>query len=128
MADELTGHGLDFSFAPVLDLDHGGSTVIGNRAFHRDPVAAAQLAEALVAGMRGHQMASVGKHFPGTGRWPPQACSSDRAPAAQRPGPLSDARGFSGVNGQPHFPASHLGKNDAAPGVGRPGLTGAGRL
>ena len=67
MADELTGHGVDFSFAPVLDLDHGGSTVIGNRAFHRDPVAAAQLAEALIAGMRGHGMASVGKHFPGHG-------------------------------------------------------------
>ena len=67
MADELTGHGVDFSFAPVLDLDHGGSTVIGNRAFHRDPLAAAQLAEALVAGMRGHAMASVGKHFPGHG-------------------------------------------------------------
>ena len=67
MAAELTGHGLDFSFAPVLDLDHGGSSVIGNRAFHRDPWATAQLAAALIAGMREHGMASVGKHFPGHG-------------------------------------------------------------
>jgi len=67
MADELTGHGIDFSFAPVLDLDHGESGVIGNRAFHRDPVATAQLATALVRGMRDGGMASVGKHFPGHG-------------------------------------------------------------
>jgi beta-N-acetylhexosaminidase len=67
MASELTSHGIDFSFAPVLDLDHGGSTVIGNRAFHRDPNATAQLATALVRGMRDAGMASVGKHFPGHG-------------------------------------------------------------
>jgi beta-N-acetylhexosaminidase len=67
MADELTRHGIDFSFAPVLDLDHGGSTVIGNRAFHREPAATAQLATALVRGMRDGGMASVGKHFPGHG-------------------------------------------------------------
>jgi len=67
MADELTGHGIDFSFAPVLDLDHGGSTIIGDRAFHRDPVAVAELATALIEGMRAGGMASVGKHFPGHG-------------------------------------------------------------
>lgn len=67
MADELTARGVDFSFAPVLDLDHGGSTVIGDRALHRDPQAAAQLATALIAGMREGGMASVGKHFPGHG-------------------------------------------------------------
>jgi beta-N-acetylhexosaminidase len=67
MADELTSHGVDFSFAPVLDLDHGGSSVIGDRAFHRDPLATAQLAGALIAGMRVRGMASVGKHFPGHG-------------------------------------------------------------
>ena len=67
MADELTGHGVDFSFAPVLDLDHGGSTVIGDRALHRNPAAVAQLAGALIHGMREGGMASVGKHFPGHG-------------------------------------------------------------
>ncbi|MEO8132535.1 MAG: beta-N-acetylhexosaminidase [Betaproteobacteria bacterium] len=67
MAAELTSHGIDFSFAPVLDLDHGGSSVIGDRAFHRDPVAVADLATALIEGMRELGMASVGKHFPGHG-------------------------------------------------------------
>jgi beta-N-acetylhexosaminidase len=67
IADELCAHGVDFSFTPVLDLDHGESTVIGNRAFHRDPVATAQLATALIAGLRDGGMASVGKHFPGHG-------------------------------------------------------------
>ncbi len=64
---ELIAHGIDFSFTPVLDLDHGGSSVIGDRAFHRDPQAAAQLAAALIGGLRAGGMASVGKHFPGHG-------------------------------------------------------------
>ena len=67
MADELTRHGVDFSFMPVLDLDYGGSAVIGDRALHRDPWATAQLAAALIAGMHECGMASVGKHFPGHG-------------------------------------------------------------
>ncbi len=64
---ELHDVHIDFSFAPVLDLDYGGSTVIGNRAFHRNPYAAASLACALVQGLRSAGMASVGKHFPGHG-------------------------------------------------------------
>jgi beta-N-acetylhexosaminidase len=67
IAHELSEAGLDFSFTPVLDLDYGGSTVIGNRAFHRNPYAAAALAMALVQGLRSVGMASVGKHFPGHG-------------------------------------------------------------
>ncbi|MGE5669708.1 MAG: glycoside hydrolase family 3 N-terminal domain-containing protein, partial [Betaproteobacteria bacterium] len=43
IARELVAHGIDFSFAPVLDLDHGRSAVIGNRAFHADPVVVADL-------------------------------------------------------------------------------------
>lgn len=38
LASELRACGVDFSFTPVLDLDHGKSGVIGDRAFHRDPV------------------------------------------------------------------------------------------
>ena len=34
MAIELRAVGIDFSFAPVLDLDRGVSQVIGDRAFH----------------------------------------------------------------------------------------------
>ena len=51
----------------MLDLDYGASTVIGDRAFHRNPNAAAHLAAALHAGLRAGGMPAVGKHFPGHG-------------------------------------------------------------
>ena len=67
IATELKAHGVDFSFAPVLDLDYGSSTVIGDRALHSDPHIAAELAAALVRALHAAGMASVGKHFPGHG-------------------------------------------------------------
>jgi beta-N-acetylhexosaminidase len=67
IASELAAQGVDFSFTPVLDLDHGQSWVIGDRAFHRNPVAVAELAGALCRGLRAGGMAAVGKHFPGHG-------------------------------------------------------------
>ena len=67
IADELAGHGIDFSFTPVLDLDYGASSVIGDRAFHRNPNAVAHLASALCRGLRAGGLAAVGKHFPGHG-------------------------------------------------------------
>src|SRR5205085_1140211 len=67
IASELAAQGVDFSFTPVLDLDHGQSWVIGDRAFHRNPVAVAELAGALCRGRRAGGMAAVGKHFPGHG-------------------------------------------------------------
>ena len=67
IASELAAHGADFSFTPVLDLDHGQSLVIGDRAFHRNPGAVAELAVALCRGLRAGGMAAVGKHFPGHG-------------------------------------------------------------
>jgi beta-N-acetylhexosaminidase len=67
IAGELRAHGVDFSFTPVLDVDHGESAVIGDRAFHRNPNAIAHLASALCDGLRAGGMAAVGKHFPGHG-------------------------------------------------------------
>ena len=52
LATELLAHGIDLSFAPVLDLDHGHSGVIGDRAFHRQPQVVAMLAHALAMGLR----------------------------------------------------------------------------
>ena len=67
IATELRRCGVDFSFTPVLDLDYGASTIIGDRAFHRNPNAVAHLAAALCRGLRAQGMAAVGKHFPGHG-------------------------------------------------------------
>ena len=67
MGSELQAHGVDFSFAPVLDVDYGESGVIGDRALHSDPNVIAVLAEALQAGLNASGMMSVGKHFPGHG-------------------------------------------------------------
>ena len=67
LASELRACGVDFSFTPVLDLDHGPSGVIGDRAFHRDARVAALLAKSLMHGLLLAGMASCGKHFPGHG-------------------------------------------------------------
>jgi len=64
---ELRACGVDLSFTPVLDLDHGGSGVIGDRAFARDPRVASLLAKSLMHGLLLAGMANCGKHFPGHG-------------------------------------------------------------
>ena len=66
-AAELAAHGVDFSFAPVLDLDYGSSSVIGDRALHFDPNAVGVLAAGIVRGFASGGMRAVGKHFPGHG-------------------------------------------------------------
>jgi beta-N-acetylhexosaminidase len=67
LASELRACGVDLSFTPVLDLDWGGSTVIGDRAFHRDPRVVGVLAKSLMHGLLKAGMANCGKHFPGHG-------------------------------------------------------------
>ena len=67
LASELRACGVDFSFTPVLDLDYGESSVIGDRSFHRDPRQLSLLAKSLMHGLQLAGMGNCGKHFPGHG-------------------------------------------------------------
>ena len=83
IASELGAHGVDFSFTPVLDLDYGGSSVIGDRALHFDPTAVGVLGACLVKGLAQGGVAAVAKHFPGHGY--AEADSHVAAPRDERP-------------------------------------------
>jgi len=67
LATELRACGVDLSFTPVLDLDYGQSSVIGDRAFHADPRVVTLLAKSLMHGLLMGGMQACGKHFPGHG-------------------------------------------------------------
>lgn len=67
LATQMLACGVDFSFAPVLDVDYGRNSVIGSRAFAGTPERVTQLAEQFIAGLHEAGMAAVGKHFPGHG-------------------------------------------------------------
>lgn len=67
LAAELRACGVDLSFTPVLDLDYGESSIIGDRAFHHDPRVVSLLAKSLNHGLALAGMANCGKHFPGHG-------------------------------------------------------------
>jgi len=67
LAAELRACGVDLSFTPVLDLDYGGSAVIGDRAFAGDARTVTVLAQALMHGLLQAGMRNCGKHFPGHG-------------------------------------------------------------
>ncbi|MGE8540871.1 beta-N-acetylhexosaminidase [Acinetobacter sp. ANC 3813] len=66
MAAEVLAVGIDFSFAPVLDLNDI-SDVIGDRSFAQNMQDIVPLASAFLKGMKRAGMASTGKHFPGHG-------------------------------------------------------------
>lgn len=72
MAAEVLAVGIDFSFAPVLDLN-GISQVIGDRSFHKNAKAVTALASEFIRGMKDAGMASTGKHFPGHGSVAPDS-------------------------------------------------------
>ncbi len=67
MALELRKFGIDFSFAPVLDIANPKSQIIGDRGFHEHPDCITQLASAYIDGMMSAGMQATGKHFPGHG-------------------------------------------------------------
>jgi len=83
MAAELRAVGVDFSFAPVLDLDYGKSEVVGDRSWHRNPQAVAELTHSYMKGMQEAGMPATGKHFPGHG-WV-EADSHVDLPVDERP-------------------------------------------
>lgn len=66
MATEVLAVGIDFSFAPVLDINDL-SDVIGDRGFAKNPQDIVPLASAFMKGMQQAGMANTGKHFPGHG-------------------------------------------------------------
>lgn len=67
MAREVQELGIDISFAPVVDCDKGISQIIGDRAFHREPMSVSQLAMSYILGMGKAGMSATLKHFPGHG-------------------------------------------------------------
>jgi len=67
MASEILSCGIDFSFAPVLDVDRDVCTVIGDRSFSEDPQHMVVCAQAFIGGMHEAGMGATGKHFPGHG-------------------------------------------------------------
>ncbi len=101
MAAELRTVGVDFSFAPVLDLETDISKVIGDRAFSDKPKTIGELAYAWSSGAREAGMPSVGKHFPGHGCV--EADSHHELPI--------DKREFSDIWGNDLIPFQHLINN-----------------
>ncbi|WP_455223320.1 beta-N-acetylhexosaminidase [Kaarinaea lacus] len=104
MAIELRSVGVDFSFAPVLDIERGISDVIGDRAFGHDPDTVADLAVSFIRGMQKAGMAATGKHFPGHG-----AVKADSHVAF----PI-DERSFDDINAYDIVPFARLIRNGLA--------------
>lgn len=76
MATEVLAVGIDFSFAPVLDIDDV-SQVIGDRGFHKNIHGVTALSQAFMHGMKKAGMATTGKHFPGHGSCAPDSHVAD---------------------------------------------------
>ena len=64
---ELLDVGIDFSFSPVIDIDHGLSDIFGDRSFHSIPEIVTELSDSYINGLKSIGMKAVVKHFPGHG-------------------------------------------------------------
>ncbi|MGA0897579.1 MAG: beta-N-acetylhexosaminidase [Burkholderiaceae bacterium] len=104
LARELRAVGVDYSYTPVLDLNHGQSAVIGDRSLHRDPALVTMLASAVMHGLRMAGFHNCGKHFPGHG-WA-QADSHLALPVDDRP--------LETILSDDASPYAWLGRGDAA--------------
>lgn len=110
MAAELRAIGIDLSFAPCVDLDYGVSSVIGDRAFHRDPQVVSELALAFMNGMKEAGMVATAKHWPGHGAVVADshyALPVDRRPAADMSEDLIPYERLI-ANGLPAIMAAHV--------------------
>ncbi len=67
LAYELRRCDIDLTFAPVLDLNYGNSSVIGDRSFAENPEIVAELAKILIDAFNVYDLSHCGKHFPGHG-------------------------------------------------------------
>ena len=72
LAYELKTLDIDFSFAPVLDIN-GVSQVIGDRAFSNNADEVIRLATQLIQGLKTVNMPAIGKHFPRHGSVAPDS-------------------------------------------------------
>ena len=68
LCHELLLHGVNVTYAPVLDVQDGGHEVIGSRAFGSDEETVVTLASAWINGMKQAGFPAIGKHYPGHGR------------------------------------------------------------
>ena len=68
VGNELRAVGIDWNFAPVLDVDtNPANPVIGARSLASDPERVAELGSAFARGLLDAGVAPCGKHFPGHG-------------------------------------------------------------
>ncbi len=98
VAHELLNCGVDLTFAPVLDVDSGISTVIGDRSYSEDPLIVANCARAFISGLNSQGMGAIGKHFPGHG-----GCVMDSHFTA-----AVDTRSFAEIEATDLMPFAHL--------------------
>lgn len=67
IASELAALGVALPLAPVIDIDYGHSSIIGDRAFAAEPWLVTPLAQAFMGGLKQGGSAATAKHFPGHG-------------------------------------------------------------